>query len=311
MRLACYLLACLGLLVSPVVPVAPASAAAPTIGVSTISVPVGGSLVVSGRAPRGREVTLQFLRAGRWSDIAVTRSSSSGTYQFAAPTWWLGTRRVRVWTPSALLSPGGYSATASYLVVPSYRPVGDPGKYALAFPGYRWDPCRVIRWKFNANGGDGRLLADVATAFRELSAATGLLFSYQGWTSRVGGRAPASRAGTDILVSWATPREVGALAGRTVAVTSTRTSYNAREYVGASVALDRTAHLRFGRRVRGRPTWEQTALHELSHALGLAHSSGRRQVLYYRVHRHNHRLGAGDLAGLQRLGADNPCIVRD
>lgn len=263
-----------------------------------------------GTAPRGRVVTLQLLRAGRWVDIAATQASSAGTYRFRAPTWWVGTRRVRVWTPSGFLSPGGYSSSAAYQVLPPYRPAGRRTSYALAFSGFRWDPCRAIGWKFNANGGDGRLLYDVAAAFRELTAVTGLQFVYQGATSRVGIRDAASSAGTDILVSWATPREVGALGGRAVGITSTQTSYEHLEYVGASVALDRTAHLRFGSRAGGRPTWEQTALHELGHALGLAHTRGRQQVMFRRVSARNHRLGAGDLTGLQRLGADNPCINR-
>jgi hypothetical protein len=292
-------------------PAAPASAAAPTLTVGAVAVPLGGFLDLRGNAPRGRVVTLQLLRAGKWMDIAATQASSAGTFHFSAPTSWLGTRRVRVWTPSGFLSPGGYSSYATYQVLPPYRPVGRRTSFALAFPGFRWDPCQVIGWKFNANGGDGRLLYDVAAAFRELGAATGLQFAYQGATTRVGLRDTASRAGTDILVSWATPREVAALAGRTVGVTSTKTSYIGREYVGASVALDRTARLRFGSRAGGRPTWEQTALHERGHALGLAHSADRQQVLYRRLSARNHRLGAGDLAGLQLLGADNPCVDRD
>jgi hypothetical protein len=300
----------LGLLVtsSTVGPVPPAAAAPPTIQVSSTTVALNDALVVSGRATRGRSVTLQLLRAGQWETVGVTQATSGGTFSVAAPTWWLGYRQVRVWTPSALLSRGGYSPVAGYHVVPRYVPAGSAAHHRLELPGYRWNPCRVIGWKFNPNGGDTRLLHDVNQAIATVSAATGLRFAYQGTTTYVGSRHTAARAGTQILVSWATPRQVARLRGRRVGVAMTSVEVSRRQYVGSSIALDRTHRLRHGSRARGRPTWAQVVLHELAHAIGLGHTTARRQLLYAKVHRRNHRLGAGDLAGLQRLGADRPCL---
>lgn len=305
------LLVSLGLVIaSSAGPVATASAAPPTISVSTTSVTLNRTVIVSGRAPRGRAVTLQLLRAGRWETAAVTEATSSGTYSLRAPTWWLGYRQVRVWTPSALLSPGGYSPTAGYHVLPRYAPAGRAADHRIDIPGYRWNPCRVIGWKFNPNGGSLRLLSDVRQAIGAVAAATGLRFSYEGGTARVGVRHASYRAGTEILVSWATPRQVRQLAGRNVALATTRVDHDTRQYVGASIALDRTHSLRHGFARRGSPTWGQVLMHELAHAVGLGHVAAARQNLYPRLNRHNHRFGAGDLAGLRRLGAEQRCLPR-
>jgi len=44
-------------------------------------------------------------------------------------------------------------------------------------------------------------------------------------------------------------------------------------------------------------------LHEAMHALGLGHAAGQAQVMYGAVSSTNHLFGAGDLTGLDRIGA--------
>ena len=57
-------------------------------------------------------------------------------------------------------------------------------------------------------------------------------------------------------------------------------------------------------------TWGEVIMHELGHVMGLAHTSARRQIMSPHVTRRRATWGAGDLAGLRRVGDRHGCLHR-
>jgi hypothetical protein len=270
----------------------------------------GGDVVARGRAPRDTDrVALQLRRAGRWETVRVRKLSADGRYRLAVPTGWWGRREVRVVarTPGR---PPSYSRIAAYAVTPGYRPAGKAAQHALDQPGYRWDPCRTIRWKYNPVGQRPGVLGDAKRAFEMIAAATGLRFRYAGGTGKAAMRHTPDSAGADILISWSTPERDPLLEDRRVGASFSTADVARKELRSGAIVLDRSHRLRRGFATRGSPTWGQILVHEIGHVVGLGHTEHRDQVMFGTLRSSNHRLGAGDLAGLRKLGADRPCIRR-
>jgi hypothetical protein len=173
----------------------------------------------------------------------------------------------------------------------------------------RFNPCQAITWKFNQNGGYASSLADVQGAFDRLAKASGLTFGYAGPTS-VDPRPGSYDRTATITVGFTTPAQVGSLAGSTAGqgggAWTTHDGYG--EMVRATLVLDRTESLRAGFTRKGSATWGQVMEHEIGHTLGLGHASGRRQLMYGVASSRNHKLGAGDKAGLRSVGLAAGCI---
>lgn len=279
----------------------------PSIGLSADRVTAHGALTVTGRAPRGtRKVVVQLRRAGRWETVRVRRVPASGRYRLLVPTGWWGRRTVRV----AARGPArrtSYSRTVGYTVTPGYLPLGRAGDHRLDERGLRWDPCRTVRWKYNPAGSSDAVLADVQEAFRVMASATGLRFHYAGLTSGDALEDSPAAVGTDILISWSDPERSPILHGRKVGLSQAVPDGPRRRYAAGVIVLDNTHDLRTGPATSGAPTWRQVALHELAHVLGLDHVAQPSQLMFETLRTSNHRMGAGDLAGLRRLGADRPC----
>ncbi len=175
----------------------------------------------------------------------------------------------------------------------------------------RWDPCLVIRWRYNPAGGYAGSLADVSRAFARVAGATGLRFKYVGTTELVpasGVRAPDA----DVVVGWA-GTEVAAfqrgavgLGGNTMYPISGRDV--AYEVAHGFILFNRTARLPLGFAASGNPTWGQAMTHEVLHVVGLGHAQGAEQLMAPTVSWRNHLMGAGDLAGAIRLGAVRGCL---
>jgi hypothetical protein len=57
-------------------------------------------------------------------------------------------------------------------------------------------------------------------------------------------------------------------------------------------------------------TWGEVVIHELGHVLGLAHAPSDKQIMYPSITDRVARFGAGDLAGLRRVGDVRGCLTR-
>ena len=174
-----------------------------------------------------------------------------------------------------------------------------------------WDPCRPVRYVVRDAGAPPGGREQVAAAFTQLGAATGLAFVDAGDTDE----APAAvravlqpdRYGdgwVPLLVAWSDPGESPELAGRTAAY-ALPSSFDAdgrgERWVSGQVVLDRP---QLAGPAAG-PGTPAVLLHELGHLAGLDHVEDPADTM--------HAGGAagtgytpGALEGLRRLGL-GPC----
>lgn len=294
---------------------APAQAASTTTisaGLSLATVIVGGTSSVSGTVSGsgGRTAVLQVRLDSGWRTLRTTTTDSRGRYAFPAPTGWMNAHTLRVVAPASGSAAEGTSSARVLTVKPGWRPAGRASSWSpLHASRPRFNPCTAITWKFNRNGGYATSLTDVKRTFSRLARATGLSFSYQGTTTAVPGSGTTDKS-VALVVGFASPSQVGALRGAVAGQGSATwvTRDGRAEIVRGSLVLDRTARLRTGFAASGSPTWGQVMQHELAHALGLGHTSASNQLMHGVASSSNHRLGAGDLAGLRSIGLQSGCI---
>jgi hypothetical protein len=177
----------------------------------------------------------------------------------------------------------------------------------------RWDPCRpihyVIRDKNTPYGGDEA----IREAINAISAATGLVFIEDGPTNEVPSLERHSYMPTwygkrwaPLLIAWSDPGEIPNLAGR-IAGVATPLSYQAEgedgpAHVSGWVYLD-APDLTADNASWG-STWptRSVVMHELGHAMGLAHVSDPAQLMYS-DNVGLREFGTGDLRGLAIAGS--------
>ena len=280
-----------------------AAAAVPTISVSDASVALGTKVTVSGLSPQLLQwVVLQVETAENgWQEVARRLNSVSRNYSFTAPGWY-GTHRLRVYAAATLLAPATVSAVRTVTVKTAYRPKGRSSDWKwISRQGARWDPCETIAYQVNPAGGFAQATADIGAVLRKVGQVTGFRFEYAGTTiGKVRRRDPGTHPPeADLLLDWQSPREDPDLAGR-VAGVGGHWVQNGRRFDGY-VVLDNSQPLT-------RASWRQTLTHEIGHVLGLGHAASPEQVMYGGAAPATPRWGAGDLAGLSRLGAARGCL---
>jgi hypothetical protein len=280
----------------------------PVVAQVPLGTPVPLTGVVSGGA--GRTARLELLTGNGWLPLAETTTDDAGAYALPAPTGWYlrGTLRVAVPETTDLLA--AVSGQVDLSVVPTYVPRGSASDWRRTVPGVHWDPCHTITWKVNQAGVPDRRIAELTTAMRALHEATGLEFSYAGETRavpyRTDGRGSTS-SDAAMTIAFATSKQVQALAGTVVGQGGV--SYRSTgQVVRGLVVLDKAARLSSG--FGAGHTWGTLMLHELGHAVGLGHASGREQAMHSGINdRSRGSYQAGDLTGLRKLGTGAGCFA--
>jgi hypothetical protein len=279
---------------------------------------VRGSLTTPVSAPT---VTLQRLVVGQWVDVASTPASALGTFALPLTTSYLGhfTYRLRITGSGGTLIETPAQAVT---VVPTYVPHGSPTGYTLisADPVGRWDPCDPIGVRVNTTAAPKGVLSDVVAALAQVSRATGLRFEYLGETTVVpfADPQPFDPSVADLVIAWAQPSQIpGAFPTGTYGIGGPEMRSGAHDLAGNPVRRiyqgGVTINAAFNRVLKpgaGRGATRVAALmHELGHAVGLFHVTGDpAELMAPSLGNGPAQWGAGDLAGLEAVGAANGCV---
>ncbi len=320
--------AVLGALLLVGLPAAPASATSASrvsARLSANGVHPGASVTVTGRATpgAGRVVSLQQRGGNGWATVRSTRTGRSGSYSLPVASTWTGSSSYRVHLARAGAAAGADSPGFTFTVTGrgSSRDVtylsGSPTSPA------RWDPCRTVGYRVNTTLATRGALSDVLGAMARVNRVSGLHLTYRGSTrivptGRNGGSYPAD---TDIVVAWARPGQTAAIASNARQIGTGGASWrswrlNGRTYrrmdTGMVLLSTRSNVLAGGFGAGPTTGWlgtrGQLLMHEIAHAAGLNHARGTSQVMYPMTTRKLAAFGAGDAAGLRKVGRAAGCF---
>ncbi|MGZ4771622.1 MAG: hypothetical protein ACXV3B_02975, partial [Ilumatobacteraceae bacterium] len=213
---------------------------------------------------------------------------------------------------------GWYTGTEVPVVLPPSVPLtgvaGPPPAQPYAFSRLtsagplRWNPCQPIRYSVNLGGYDPSARTVINEAIERLQAATGLPLIPAGDTTFTPTSATPTQSGTgssDIVIALSDSAHTDLVPGSIVGMTNI--SYTS-VILKASVVVDMGD-------VASRPEWSSTGagpvlLHELGHAVGLAHVGDATQVMNAIASPGGPiTYGAGDLTGLWQVGAAQGCAA--
>ncbi|MEX5235967.1 hypothetical protein [Kocuria arenosa] len=197
------------------------------------------------------------------------------------------------------------------------RSDGDPTSYSLIHPpvdGERvvsYDPCQPIRYVVNPGVASDELQQQLNPAVAAVEEATGLDFVYEGITSEEPSmerelRLPEKygEGWAPVLIAFTDPDEFPVLEGDPAGGTSPQAVYGHDQepyYVTGFIVLD-TPELAASLQGDGESRVRGLVMHELAHLVGLDHVNDTTQLMNEgKVYRED--FGAGDLAGLERMGS--------
>jgi len=151
--------------------------------------------------------------------------------------------------------------------------------------------------------------------------ATGLRFAYHGSTTIV----PQSffdsyPTDSALVIAWAKPEQSPLLTqggASPLGVGGSAWTFGFRDATGADVSRIRSGHVVIDSTQQDQSpagfglgkTRGELLMHEIGHAVGLQHTSDTRQIMYPSMQSGRARWGAGDLAGLAGLGANQGCLT--
>jgi hypothetical protein len=233
---------------------------------------------------------------------------------------------------------------AALLIVPSVWPVHpsatratagtDRASAAPAGSGYtflrrnrsgtpvRWDPCQPLYYVTNLSSAPKFAARDLQAAISDISRATGIMFVDRGSTTSFPGGGsvidPSGPAGP-VVIAWGNPAQSAKIdfpsgasgpdaLARTEPIAETDQQGGRGVYVTGTVLVSSAAgRLNPGFAPGGLGV---LLLHELGHLMGLGNVADAGQVMDTQVlSTPTTRLGPGDRAGLNRLGAASGCVT--
>jgi hypothetical protein len=236
-----------------------------------------------------------------------------------------GIRVVAADGSSALLSPGKAVSVASSPAPPP-PPAGAAASYSFMATGpgggpARWDPCTPVHYVTNLAEAPPGAAAVVAGAVAQVSAATGLTFIDDGPTTEVptAGRQAyqPDRYGdrwAPVIIDWARPSETDVLPGGNIIGEGGSSWVEAgngpKVYVSGMAVIDSANTGMLAPTFGPGSTLGELLLHELGHVVGLGHTTDAAQIMYPVLEPlPAASYGAGDRAGLARLGAGQGCLT--
>lgn len=283
---------------------------------------VGGNVTLT-RSPKTKPAVVRLLQltGKRWLVKQKQTTTKQGDYRFDVPGYTgaqVLTLRVRATTGRINRdSPPVQVQVVDASTGPTagLSGLGDPTDYTrVSGPGWRWNPCQPITWRYNAGKGYSKALGHVQEAFARISLHTGFTFEYVGASTHVPFSGEETPTDADIFVSWATPQQSRFLEGGVVGVAApggAGTGSGTGEFLTGAVLLDSSQvnQLAAGYATQGRSTWGQVMVHEILHVMGLGHAKAFVQLMAPYITPQNHLFGAGDLAGMKAIGAEQGCVI--
>ena len=179
----------------------------------------------------------------------------------------------------------------------------------------RWNPCATFHWRANVLRAPLGGLDVLKAAVASIASATGTTWVFDGTTTAAPSSSwlPATNTLKPVLIGWTDGTSSDLLRNQAASVLGmTRTVWFGRTTSsgtvaatrGAVVALDRTNRLP----LRGTGSWSAVALHELGHAMGLAHPHDSGELMNAVLPTGLSGLQTGDRKGLYYLGRSQGCI---
>ncbi len=177
---------------------------------------------------------------------------------------------------------------------------------------YRWNPCVRLHYRITWNGVSTREGAVVRAALRMISAETGITFTYDGTSRVIPQRAtwPSARlARTQLLIAFAYP---GRGTGRSTMLSGSEVGVGGPAgrgvlYTSGAVLIDKRSWSTYHMGSKNR---QILYMHELGHAMGLAHTIRRGQIMHSGYYPARAAWGTGDKTGLHKLGRAAGCPAK-
>lgn len=283
----------------------------PTFTLDTKTVLTGK---VTDKTTAHRTVVLQQRLKSGWRNATHTRTTDAGTFALPVPTGWVYSLPVRVRVLPEKGSQSAQSQPHDFAVAPTSTPVGLASEWSPLRdkPRFRYNPCSTITYRFNPKRAPEGALDDIKAAVKMTSQGSGLRFKYLGTTKALPGTKRTWPTNTNVVIGWASPSQ-----------TSWPLTPNIGAYGGVSRSLwgrdasGKVAVIQRGGIVVNTVYPEdlnslkrtQLLMHEMGHVVGLGHVDATTSYMNpgQAIFSMPMAWGAGDLAGLARVGMAQGC----